>query len=150
MKCVGTIHPYRLSDLKYSQLVLAETSATAIETCRYIIAQREHLFCNPLQQPRKIGILSCPDQQFGDQNLYQQLIQLGLISANSSRKIFTRTATLEDIRQCVAFTVAARLAVRWNPVGKWFVHRQQHYFLDIEDSNETFQAVKFDIVIPGN
>ena len=145
-KCVCTISPYSLVDLKYSQLFL-KGSDSAVESCRYLLSQRGHYFCNPYRQQKKFGILYHSEQQFGDQNIFQVLTELGLISS-STGKIFTRMATLEDIRQCLEFTLTARLAPRWNPVGKWFIHRQQDNFLAMDDSSD-FQAIEFDVRLSG-
>ncbi len=142
-KCICTIQPHALLDLKYSQFFL-RGSDSAKESCRYLLSLRRHFFCHPHQQ-KKIGILYDSEQQFGDQNIFQELTKLGLISTG---KIFTRMATLEDIRQCLEFTLTARLAPRWNPVGKWLVHRQQHNFLEMEDSSD-FQAIEFDVRVSG-
>lgn len=132
-------------DLKYSQIVLTD-SVTSVEVCRYLISKRDQLFCSPLNQPKKIGILLPPEEHLGDQNLFHQLTKLGFISAISKDWIFTRVANLEDIRQCLTFTLATRLAVHWNPVGKWFVQRN---FMDIDDPTVPFQAVKFSVRVPG-
>ena len=145
MKCICTIHTQHLVDWKYSQFHLTG-SVTGKEACHYLISQRSQLFCNPINQhQQKIGILCHFEKQNG---LFQELIQLDLISPTS--KIFTRVATLEDIRFAIAYTLSVRLAVGWNPVGKWFIHREQHNFLDVEDTSETFQAVQFEIRLSGD
>ncbi|XP_057369554.1 uncharacterized protein LOC130690554 [Daphnia carinata] len=143
MKHICTIHAQRLVDLKCSQIHLTG-SITGKEACHLLISHRNQLLCNPLQQhQQKICVLYYPEQTYGDHNLFQDLAQFGLIS--SSSKIFTQTATIEDIRQGIAFTLSARLITDWNPVGKWLIHKNQRNFLDMDDESDTFQAVKFEI-----
>jgi hypothetical protein len=145
MKCICTIHTQHLINWKYSQFHLSG-STTGKEVCNYLISQRSQLFCNPINQHQhKFGILCHSEKQNG---LFQELIQLDLISPAS--KIFTRVATLEDIRFAIAYTLSVRLAASWNPVGKWFIHREQQNFLDVEDTSETFQAIQFEIRLSGD
>lgn len=143
MKHICTIHTQRLVDLKCSQIHLTG-SITGKEACYFLISHRNQLLCNPLHQhQQKICVLYYPEQTYGDPSLFQDLAQLGLIS--SSSKIFTRAATIEDIRQSIAFTLSVRLTTGWNPVGKWLIHKNQRNFLDMDDKSDTFQAVKFEI-----
>lgn len=145
MKHICTIHTQRLVDLKCSQIYLTG-SITGKEACHYLISHREQLFCNPLQQhQQKISILYYPEQTYGDHSIFKELAQLGLISS----KISTRAATVEDIRQSIAFALSVRLTTAWNPVGKWFVHKNQKNFLDMDDKSDVFQAVKFEIRLSG-
>lgn len=147
MKHICTIHTQRLVDLKCSQIHLTG-SITGKEACYLLISHRNQLLCNPLHQhQQKICVLYYPEQTYGDPSLFQDLAQLGLIS--SSSKIFTRAATIEDIRQSIAFTLSVRLTTGWNPVGKWLIHKNQRNFLDMDDKSDTFQAVKFEIRLSG-
>lgn len=143
VKRVCTIYPNRLSCLQYSQLHVNGLSSP-IETCRYLISKCSSVFCSPQQYQKRIGILFFPEQ--GDITaLLDEFRELG-INLNTKSK---RAASLEDVLECLAFTLPVRLSLQWNPIGKWFIHGKQDCFLNIEDQTQLFQAIQFNFQPSG-
>ena len=133
------VEPWQYDGLEICILSCADPSASAWNLSRALVAAHSDVFARPVNN--HVQVLSYP-QMLSDLKFEEILRDLGLvIDVNSGR-----FPSSDEVGHCLRFSLSIRLAPLWNVAGPWIVRRQQQqHFLEMDEDDVPFQAVKIGI-----